>query len=484
MKNHETSTQQHQKEHVMKTGKTHYPSGIGRTLLGALALVAMVAFGANQAQAATAGTSGNAIIRNIVTVAYTDAAGNGDSSTATVDVTVTTKDAAPTVVAISPSPGNTYAAGDTQQYTATIRTNSNGPGTISFSMSQDTSATAINFTTMGALPGNPASIFLGSTIIDPADANGAQTVADSGTITFVVPNDGGVPTDSATTGGDNTDNSVNGLTALDTAYVYDGTDFYGPFDVTTVVDNDAGVGTTAATNSITLTNNTGGGIALPNPDYGWMIVEAKDVNFTVTQGTITDIALAASWVTTINAAMGTPNTDATVTTNAVVGQVAVDKYVRNVTDGTVTGTTPITYPAGGEIYYKTGVSGKTEEVLEYLLVIENAGTGTVTAVTATDAVPVYTTLVTGASYGTGSGTIFAQISDDAGANAVNVTTGNDAETQPVSGAGNETGFGETAGGATAAGTGITFRIGTDSTKDIGGTITTDTYNIIYQVTID
>ena len=41
-KNHETSTQQHKKEHVMKTGSTHYASGIGRTLLGVLALVTIL----------------------------------------------------------------------------------------------------------------------------------------------------------------------------------------------------------------------------------------------------------------------------------------------------------------------------------------------------------------------------------------------------------------------------------------------------------
>ena len=365
-------------------------TGPARAIVGALALVVLFALGVPQAaQAALQGTAGNAVIRNTVSVAFNDANGNAQTAvTAAIDVTVNTVEVAPTVLAIAPSPGSTDGVGATQAYTVTIRTNSNGPAAISFATSDGT------FTNIaaGTAPTVPSDIFLGSTIVDPADSHlgAAQSVAASGgTITFAVPNDGGVPTDSAVSGGSATGGGVNGLTTGDTVYLTDGTNFFGPFAVGTVTEVAVGTGATAATDSIQLVNNSASAIAF-TPAAGWMIVEAKDVTVTVTQGAITDSTAAASWVTTVTATMGASSGNGTVTTNALSGHLTVDKYVRNVTTPVV-GTTSASY--GGNTYYKTGVSGKPTETLEYLLVITNNGTGGATAVTATDAVPTYTDYV-------------------------------------------------------------------------------------------
>jgi len=86
----------------MKKGSPPHTSGIGRTLLGALALVALVAFTVPQvAQASTAaGTS----IENTVTVDYQSTGGVGYQDTASVTVTVSLVKVAPSVAFISQNP--------------------------------------------------------------------------------------------------------------------------------------------------------------------------------------------------------------------------------------------------------------------------------------------------------------------------------------------------------------------------------------------
>src|ERR1700690_2617706 len=165
-------------------------------------------------QAALQGSAGNTIIRNTVTVNYNNAVGTAQTAvTSTVDVTVNTVNAAPTILSVSPSPGNTDGTGATQTYTVTVRTNSNGPGSVSLSAAD---GSPVNITLSGTAPNvSTGSIFLGSSIFDPTNfpSMGAQNIANNGTITIAVPNDGGKPTDSAATGGATGDGIINALTA-------------------------------------------------------------------------------------------------------------------------------------------------------------------------------------------------------------------------------------------------------------------------------
>jgi len=360
-------------------------SGRFMASISALALGVIFALGSPpSAQAALQGTTGNAIIRNTATIAYNDANSNVQTPvTASLDVTVNTVAAAPTVLAFSPSPGSTDGTGVQQAYSVTIRTNSNGPGAISFATADGT----LTNIAAGTVPTTPGNIFLGSTIIDPTNSNSTQTVANAATITLAIPNDGGIPSDTAVTGGSIGDGVVNGLKNTDTVYLTDGTLYYGPFTVTTVTDNAVGGGTTAAPDSVVLTNNSGSAIGPFTTAAGWMIVENKNVTVTVTQGDITNKTLAASWVTTVTATMGGNSSNNTVTTNAHGGHISIAKYVRNTLDTAGTGTS-VTYNT--HTYYPTGVSGKPTDTLEYLLVITNDGLGLAKSVTATDPVPTYT----------------------------------------------------------------------------------------------
>jgi hypothetical protein len=451
-----------------------------RAQVAALALAALWAVATpHAAEAALPGSAGNTIVRNTITINYKDAQGAAQAAvSASVDITVTTVAATPAVVSFTPSPGSTDGTGNTQAYTVRVRSNSNGPGAISFTTS-DGSFTNI---AAGSAPSVPANIFLGATVIDPSETkkNVAQSVATATSISFAVPNDGGVPTAGATSGGTTGDGVLNGLVVNDIVYLSDGTTFYGPFTVSAVTDPAVGTGATTTPGSITLTNNTGATIAF-TPQAGWQIVEAKDVTVTVTQGVI-PFATAqnpSSWVTTVNATMaGAAAGSGTVTTNAHTGKISIAKYVRNVTQA-VTGsgpfTPPVTINGASNTFYTSGVSGKPGDVLEYLAVLTDAGTGNSTAVFATDLTPTYSTLVAGTTYGSATaGQIFAH----ARFNAAEA----DLKLDGSGGAANVA-FGNATG--TASGSTMTFYLGTGATSAAGGALSTGQVEyLIYQVKIN
>lgn len=458
----------------MKKGSTPHTSGIGRTLLGALALFALVAFSSGVAEAALIGQAGNAIIRNTVTVNYSDALGGNPTQTSdSIDLTINTIDSTPIVMAFSPASGSTIAEDDTQNYTVTFVTTSNGPGTVTWSGADNNpSNIAVSGTTPSFASGSE---FLGATILDPTDANigNSTTLTASGSaVAFTVPNDGGVPTDAATSGGGTGDNVLNGIAVGDVVFLYDGTDTYGPFDVTAVSDPAVGAGTTAAPGSISLQNNTGADITV-TPALGWAIVETKDDTLTVSQGVITDATQAASWDTTVTADMAGKTGNNTVTTTAAQGVLSVVKYVRNVDTANGTGTS-ISF--NSQTYYDSGVNGNPGETLEYLIVVTNDGAADATDVVVTDSIPTYTKYVAGSlkvdqdgdettdvTISAGSETAGA----DAGSGILTTDTGTDNDT-----VGSFTVYAGTAGDDTSG-------------SESGGTIAgTKTSAVIFQVTID
>ncbi len=456
----------------------------------ALALCAMVLL---PMAAEAAGQAGNTIIRNTVSVAYSDAAGTAQTAvTDSVDVTVTTVNALPSIVSISPASGiSTTSTGDTYAYAVTVRTNSNGPGTIALTAA-DTVVAAANTGGLTVSATGPsfsaASLFLGSTTFDPTDASlgAAQTIAAAGNLTIKVPNDGGKALDTAATGGATGDNVINALAVNDTVYITDGTNFFGPFTITAVTDPAVGTGVTAAPGTLALTNGTTAAIGPFTPAAGWMIVESKVSTMTVTQGSLATPANTSNYLTTISLAMGgsTGVSATTVTTTATAGSLTVVKYVRNVTTSAAgTGVaTSITVNGAASTYYIAGVGAKPTDILEYAIQITNNGAANATVVIATDNVPAYTTLVAGATFGTvGAGTaahIFA-IADDGTATNISLTmqaTDDEATTLASGGA-----VGITAGSA------LTLYVGTGNadTTNTGGTIAAaGVYTIIYQVKVD
>lgn len=446
---------------------------------GVMALTAAFAAAPGSADAALAGSAGNTVLRNTITVNYADARGNSQAAvSATVDITVVTVAATPTVLSFTPSPGNTDGTGATQAYTVRIRANSNGPGTISFGTADGT------FTNVaaGTAPTVPGNIYLGSTIIDPSESKKGtpQTVANLGSITFAVPNDNAAVNSAGGAGAFN-DGIINGLTSGELAYLTDGTSYYGPFTVGTVTDPAVGSSATAAPGGITLTNNTGASIGPFTPQYGWQIVEAKDVTVTVTQGAV-PIATAqnpSTWITTVSATMaGATAGTGTVTTNAHMGKLAISKYVRNLTTGAAGSgpyTPPVAINGASNTFYGSGVVGKPGDTLEYLAVLTDTGTGNSTAVYATDVTPTYSTLVAGTSYGGASaGQIFAHARFNAGETDLKLDN---------SGGAVNVAYGSATG--TSAGNAMTFYVGTGCSNAAGGTVaTSQVVYLIYQVKIN
>ena len=454
--------------------------GVAATLMLAALGVTLAPAGA---AAALAGSAGNTIVRNTVTVNYSDAGNNPQAAvSASVDLTVNTIPTTPGIVSYTPASGSTDGSGATQSYTVRIRTSSNGPGAITLSAADSASS---NMSAYGAAPsGLAADLFLGATVIDPSDLNGTiANWASGAAVTFKVPNDGGVPSDAAVTGGTTSDGAVNGLKNGDTVYLYSGSAYYGPFQVGSVTELPVGSGPTAQPCSIQLVNPGAALAGLPTA-YGWQIVEAKDATMAVTQGSVSDATAASNWTTTATATMaGAASASApAVVTVSHMGRVAIAKYVRNVTApvaGSGLYVPPVDINGNRDNFYSAGVGGKPGDILEYIAVLTDIGTGSATVVYATDTLPGYTALVKGASYGGGAaGKVFAHarfndletdLNDDNSSGAANVA------------------YGAAAGSPTT----MTFWLGTGCSSSAGGNLATSvpaatpssTAYVIYQVQI-
>jgi len=222
----------------MKTESSNKSSPILQRLLAAVVATACCLTLATVAQAAPPGSAGNTQIWNKVTVAYSS--GGGVAQTPAVSnvavVTVNTINVTPSILSIAPSPGSTDGTGATQLYTVTVMTNSNGPGNITLGAGDNT---PINIALSGTTPTIAGSVFLGATVFDPTDTHfSSQTVAAGASMTpIAVPNDHGIPTAAATSGGAFNDGVINGLAVNDLVYISNGAGgTFGPFTITAVTD--------------------------------------------------------------------------------------------------------------------------------------------------------------------------------------------------------------------------------------------------------
>lgn len=432
------------------------------------------------------GTAGNAIVRNTVTVNYSDAYGVAQPQlTVSFNLTVSTVSATPNI-SFLPASASTDGSGSTATYTVRVISNSNGPRAVALSVQDFTAATNMKAASTSAPYGLPASVFLGATMVDPSDSHGTVASWPAGTsLTFNVPNDGGIPTDQAESGGAVNDGAVNGLKSGDTVYMVSGGSYFGPLQVGTVSDPAPGTGASVVPCTIQLTNTSGAAIGNLATAYA-QIVEAKDATMTVTQGDVNDATQYSSWSTTVTATVsGAAATSGSTVTVSHMGSIAVAKYVRNAS-AAVVGSNPCpavaingtTYSAAnGNAFYVAGVSGKPGDNLEYLTVVTNVGTGSSTGVNASDAIPAHLSLVTwGGSYGAGTGS-----TGTAGvfAHARLSTFETDMATAGTGSA--AVGF----GGLTAAGASLTFDLGSTSSWGTGGTLASgQSVYIIYQQRIN
>jgi uncharacterized membrane protein len=319
----------------------------------------------------------NTQITNAAQLSYNDGA-VVKTAIASVTVTVSLVPAAPTIVAQGPYTTQYAGPATTLNDTFVITAGSNGPDTYNLTAAV---VTDVNGTGAGVVVIAPVSIVLGASV----------TVSGSTATIINVPSDGV------------SNASVNGIEVGDQVVINSEV-----HTVSAISDNASG------TSTITLASALTGGA----PAAGVLVEEQKIIQTQVTSGTITtpgtnlvvtDTITATSTTTPFPAVTSSPATTNTFTS----GLATLTKYVRNVTtDNHTAGST--SYAFNGNTYYwkdntmgAPAVNAKPSEVLEYILVAANIGTGSVTASVITDVVPAtYVSFKMGAYGGVGKDVMY------------------------------------------------------------------------------
>jgi hypothetical protein len=373
-------------------------------------------------------TASNTQIINNASLSYNDGTSTRTVNALPVVVTVSLLPGTPTVTKgldqTTPYTGPNTPLVNTFTITAS---NTNGPDTYSLTPAITATVNATGSSVTLTSPTSP--VLLGATV----------TLSGSTTTSLNVPSDGV------------SGPAVNGIANGDTIVV--GLDVA---TVNTVTNTGSGIAT------ITL-NGTG---LSASPGAGLLVGEQQTVTVTVDSGTITTvgqnivITKHLTIASTTDPAKTTTSTDITDTyTN---GLASLNKYVRNITTPAAGGTI-YSYPAAGTDYYLTGITAKPGEVLEYILVANNSGTGNVTAASITDTLPItYVSLRTGAYSG---GTDITYFNESGTASYLTAAAVDDA--------------------ATYASPVLTVHVGSGATIGAGGTIASGaTVRMLYRVTVN
>jgi uncharacterized repeat protein (TIGR01451 family) len=438
----------------------------------ALTMAALAPSSASAATVAAPGSAANAKILNVVTVTYFDATGSVSHKAATsTSVTVDLKQS-PLNVTVQ-QPFGKVDSGATTLARLMLTATANGGDSYKVTLGdtgtnlQSSSVTGAMLTDIGATgasytSGVPFNLGATSIVSVAAAAGTTQTITiPGGALNGIV---------------------VGSIVVIkDNSYKVTAVDPGAPASYSTTDGTTEGTLTPESMGSITISSDDNGSKTTPalaagTGLAGTIIGERKYLELSdksvVSSNTAdgTDVVSVSTATTTNSGANTTVLEDQTATFYHV--SLRIDKSVRNVTNSAATGT------------------GKPLDVLEYTVTVTNTATGNAGKVSIADAVPAYTTLISGSSYGSGGGTgnkteIFATIYD--GTNTVNCTLDpSDSESQP--GGSTYTGFGGTANNAVTAGTAINFYLGTGSAPGVpgaGGTVAaTKVYTIKYQVKIN
>lgn len=343
-----------------------------------LTLAALLLLSVGGIQTASASTAANAVITNTVTVNYDNALGTAQTAvTATVDITVTLKEAAPSLVLTSGATVNVTEGAAAFDISYTITGNANGNDT--YDLSTSWGATTMNSPTVSVngaandTDGTPAAgtaITLGGTTLAVAAA-----LTDT---TITVPYDNNADADAA---------STNGITAGDIIIV--GTN---PYTVAA-----GGISENAGTKLTTITLTTA--IAGTAGSIGDVVGEQAsfNVNWTVgtissgTTGSYTSVAVTATSQSGANPSANTSGS--AVTINVTKTLLTVIKYVANLTTpiagaGTTISLNP--WGTGATTFYSSGVTGDPTDILGYVIGITNGAGGGAQNVRFSDPVPDYT----------------------------------------------------------------------------------------------
>jgi uncharacterized repeat protein (TIGR01451 family) len=449
--------------------KHHLPTAgsIARGTLATVALTAaLVCAGQGSAQAA-AGTAASATITNMVKVGYLDANGKGVNGTATpieksatATVTVTLLQATPTIGAPTPTPVATVDSGAVQAYTFKVWSNANGIDSYTFdvsALSPNTGTTSSDRYISGVTDAAGTTVTSGTGTVSKTFSIGAVTIISNTASTVTIPFGTQTP---------------NHIVANETV-VINGLEY----KVAGVASAGSAAVYNAATNTLTaevptvlnITAIGGGAANLPTSGAG-----------------LTGLTLSEEYTVAVSVtATGDPT--------LAKGTACFTDTMKSATDATKTITNASSctdFTSSNLAITKTASApnGKPGDIIEYTVNVTLTG-AKATAVKVTDAVPVYTTLVTYSdSY---NGTIqggaftntdaFAQVSPDNGATYYSLTVGNtdnEGSTHGNLGAGDV----QTTAGALKD---MTFYLGTNATNVAGGTVDPSQHYILkYKVKIN
>lgn len=473
-----------------------------KKMLAAVALTATAAISfSGSASAAVVGTTENTKILNVVHVTYNDASTTQSfEATASTVVTVSLVKAALAVTAppsgdaapatFSCPPAYSVDSGGTVSYLYALTAAANGDDLYSFALPATTDTyvvtpASLNYYLLNAagtvVATNPANYTFGAAT--PVGYKGTANAAEKATLLF--PGgalagfaDGDMVVVNQTTGGKRV-YLVDGAPVVGTAATHtpgtkvnanpatwsDGTETKGElklkaFPASASIDLGA-AGTTTYSGSTTLPDFSTNAFVTGEPVGEMFIVKVTaqaTVNVWGANGTV-----GYSVNTTASGGTNPASIPGLVCPagNFLGVGLSIAKGVRNFTQA----------PAGSFTATATGLPG---EILQYQLTVTN-NKGKATSAAIADAVPQYTTLVISSGN-------FATITTTDG--TVTVSTAVDAETQPVAGAGNETGFGNITGTG-VANDALKFFVGKGSGQATGGTVANgETYTIQYKVKID
>ncbi len=335
-----------------------------RTVL-ALLLAAAVAL---PAATALANTAANARITNTAQLTF-----DGGSAVATVTVTVALVPSQPNVSITNVTGLLAYTAPDTPAGTdnVVITSTANGQANYTVTPSVNVSSNA----TVPSVAGG-ATVTIGATV----------TVGTSGTTYVTVPASGA--------SGDHA--VVNGIAEGASIVFAVGVNTY-TRQVSTTIDNLDG----------TFRLNWLGGATAVAP-AGTQVGEQKTVPLSVNPGTVstsgTNMSVTIQAVVSTTGVANVTQIDATANLWTTANlNITMIKYVRNLTAaGNVNGQgaiSTLTINGSSPTYYTSGVTGQTNDVLEYVIVSTNTGATSLTGAAVSDAVPTdYVTFQTG-SYG-------------------------------------------------------------------------------------
>ncbi|PLY00500.1 MAG: hypothetical protein C0622_08605 [Desulfuromonas sp.] len=317
-----------------------------RFIVGLLLVIGLVAVAGN----ALANVAANTAIINQATLSYDDGDGLKEAI-AYVEVTVLLVPNAPIV---DPGPDQeTYYNGPNTELTNSFYVTATANGPDYYDVTTQIIASSIDNTTNPTATVDVASIYLGATL----------TFDDSSTTTSIV-----VPADGVA------DDEVNGIEEGDIVVIGNET-----IEVASVDDNASGTSTIYLVTALDTA-----------PDAGVLVAEKQTVTVTVTAGTIatigTDITFEKTLTVTSQEDGDESTTSDPVQDTYLSGKATLGKYVRNVTSGVVGDAPQTTYD--GEEFYQSGVTAEPGDILEYMLVARNSGSGPVDTAEVNDVLPI------------------------------------------------------------------------------------------------